>query len=347
MAAAFFSALRLDDCFNWIIEHYVYRNPVHPDRRTITVPRFTGCRRFQILIYHKVSPQEHTCFGPLPPERFDSQMRLLKSSYQVFSLQELVDRSLKADVPERAVAVTFDDGYLDNFQYAFPILKKYELQATIFLVAKAVENGLILWHDRIFDAFRFATVRRCYLPCFFDFELNLKSPEEMRRSLAATLQQARYLPAARRMELVKALEQALLPSFEASNKTPMLTWREISIMNSSGLIHFGSHTLTHPILTRIEESELRMEIFESKSIIEDRLRIPISAFAYPNGKPQDFDEPVKRMVRKAGYQYAVTTCPGFNLPGQDLYSIKRGQPWQLDPDVFRLCFFLQRHGVIV
>src|SRR5215471_1045413 len=96
------------------------------DRAANTVvERFS--RRFQILGYHKVSPDPHPFFAPVRPEVFEKQMRLLKAFYEVLPLQELVMRARRGDVPERAVAITLDDGYRDNYDYAFPILSKYEL----------------------------------------------------------------------------------------------------------------------------------------------------------------------------------------------------------------------------
>src|SRR5215468_412589 len=85
------------------------------------VERFS--RRFQILGYHKVSPDAHPFFAPIHPEVFERQMRFLKSCYKVVGLHELVNRAARGDVPERAVAITFDDGYRDNYDFAFPILK--------------------------------------------------------------------------------------------------------------------------------------------------------------------------------------------------------------------------------
>ena len=85
--------------------------------------------RFQIIGYHKVSPDPHPFFEPVEPAVFEQQMQFLKNSYNVVELQELVTRSQRGQLPERAVAITFDDGYRDNYEYAFPILKKYALPA--------------------------------------------------------------------------------------------------------------------------------------------------------------------------------------------------------------------------
>src|SRR5438105_1312928 len=94
--------------------------------------RHRFARRFQVLEYHKVSTDPHPFFAPVHPAIFEEQMQFLSRCYRVMPLLELVERNRRGEVPERAVAITFDDGYRDNYDYAFPILKKFGLPATIF-----------------------------------------------------------------------------------------------------------------------------------------------------------------------------------------------------------------------
>src|SRR6185436_9993566 len=122
-------ALKVDRMTNSLVERW-YSN----SRRGS--PHFA--RRFQILGYHKVSPEAHPFFPPVPPEIFEQQMKFLSSCYTVMSLQDLVARPLRGEIPQRAVAITFDDGYQDNYDYAFPILKKYKFPATIFVSTGAI-----------------------------------------------------------------------------------------------------------------------------------------------------------------------------------------------------------------
>src|SRR5437016_5510136 len=141
--------LDVDNAANRIVEGF-YCNSRHVASRL--------ARRFQILAYHKVSPDPHPFFEPVHPDVFEKQIEFLGRYYRVMPLLELVERSGKGDVPAGAVAITFDDGYRDNYEYAFPILKKYRVGATIFVSTGAIETGELLWHDRVFDAFRYATV---------------------------------------------------------------------------------------------------------------------------------------------------------------------------------------------
>src|SRR5262249_31478132 len=93
-------------------------------------------------------------FGGVPVKIFAKQMQTLRSYYNVLPLEELVERLYQNDVPPHAVAITFDDGYQDNYTNAFPVLTHYELPATIFLTTGGIETETPLWHESVFDAFR-------------------------------------------------------------------------------------------------------------------------------------------------------------------------------------------------
>jgi peptidoglycan/xylan/chitin deacetylase (PgdA/CDA1 family) len=313
-AAKIAVSLNIDDLANTVVERFF--------------------RRFQVLTYHKVSPDTHPFFEPTHPVVFEQQMQFLKECYQVFPLTELVECSQRGDVPDRAVAITFDDGYSDNYEFAFPILKKYQLPATVFVATGVIETGERLWHDRIFDAFRFATAQRA----------RQESAEDRYRELQSALARARHLYGENQREWVHDVEDRLEPRFPSGYTHQMLSWEQIREMNSAG-IEFGSHTVNHPILSRLPHHELMKELQESKEQLEGYLDTPVVSFAYPNGKPLDYNDGVKAALKECGYSYAVTTSRGFNRPYEDPFELKRGQPWHKDIELFRMRFFLQRHGL--
>jgi len=288
-----------------------------------TSPRWT--RRFQVLAYHKVSADPHPFFAPVHPAIFDQQMKFLSRCYRVMSLLEIVERSRRGDIPEGAVAITFDDGYRDNYEYAFPILRKHRVGATIFVSTGAIETGELLWHDRVFDAFRYATVEHAL-------------------SLKPVLAKAKELYGEGRLRFVEKIEEALKPSLQETAKDRMLTWNQIHQMHAAG-IDFGSHTVSHTILTRMPRHEMIRELCESKEQISAHLGTPISSFAYPNGHAGDYNAEVQAVLQDAGYVCAVTSEFGLNHVFSNPFELRRGQPWHTQIELFRLAFFLQRHGV--
>jgi peptidoglycan/xylan/chitin deacetylase (PgdA/CDA1 family) len=330
------AAFNLDGVANSVIERFY-----------VNVPRVEGrfSRRYQILTYHKVSSEIHPFFGPTDPTSFENQMRFLKEYYNVLPLVEIVERCRHGDLPARAVAITFDDGYRDNYDYAFPILKKYGLPATVFAATGALGGGQTLWHDRIFDAFRFASVHHAVLNDEGSMELILESGPAQARSLELVLNRVRSLYGESQLRFVERLEQILQPVFPANYLRPqMLSWDQVREMSRAG-IAFGSHTVTHPVLSRVSRDAVRWELHESKRQLEEQLRMPIVSFAYPNGRTADFNEEVKDVLKECGYVCAVTTERGINRLHSDPFELRRGQPWQTDLNLFRLSFFLERHSL--
>jgi peptidoglycan/xylan/chitin deacetylase (PgdA/CDA1 family) len=107
----------------------------------------------------------------------------------------------------------------------------------------------------------------------------------------------------------------------------MLNWDEIRIMQQHH-ITFGSHTVTHPILSRSSVERIKTEIQNSKETIEKHLNVPVTTFAYPVGRSEDFNENVKSLLKEAGYICAVTTISGANETGQDPFELRRATPWE-------------------
>jgi peptidoglycan/xylan/chitin deacetylase (PgdA/CDA1 family) len=326
--------LKVDSVTNSVLER-LYRNSFR------TSPHLM--RRFQILGYHKVAPDDHPFFAPLHPDVFEQQMRFLKNCYNVMSLRELVARINRRDVPEKAVAITFDDGYRDNYEYAFPILKKYQFPATIFVATGAIGNGDLIWHDRVFDAFRFATVSRARLRDAAVPELILDTVEARELSVKFVLVRAKTLYGELRRRFLDDIESKLRPDPPTRADQRMLDWNQIREMHDAG-IEFGSHTVSHTILSRLPRAEIEKEVRNSKDELSERLGTRISSFAYPNGSTADYNDEAKAVLRECGYSFAVTCDSGFNHAFSDVFELKRGLPWHSDIELFRFKFFLQRHG---
>ena len=108
---------------------------------------------YQILQYHRVNDEHDFLMDSVPVKVFARQMEMLHTFFNVLPLEELVERASKSDIPAKAVAITFDDGYRDNYQNAFPILKRLDLPATIFVTTGVVDSNAPLWHDTLFNAF--------------------------------------------------------------------------------------------------------------------------------------------------------------------------------------------------
>ncbi|MEK7316249.1 MAG: polysaccharide deacetylase family protein, partial [Candidatus Eisenbacteria bacterium] len=134
-----------------------------------------------------------------------------------------------------------------------------------------------------------------------------------------------------RAEAVVRLREALRVGPSRPVPGLMLSWDEAREMSLGG-IRFGSHTVSHPILSRVGCDRAWRELEESKSIIEERVGVKVDGFAYPNGTPADFLPETKALLRDSGYRFAVTTSPGTNDAATDMFELRRGTPW--DEDLF-------------
>ncbi|GAG99117.1 unnamed protein product, partial [marine sediment metagenome] len=169
---------------------------------------------------------------------------------------------------DNAVAITFDDGYKNSFIDAYPILKKYKVPATLFLTSGLINENKLAWWDQV--------------ELFYGDKSKVESMKN--------------LPNEKR---IKMLETMIPQKKDIPEKYKFLSKNEVQ--NMSDVFSYGSHTLSHPILTMTKKSEVKKEIYNSKKKLENLLNMKIRSFCYPNG---DFNDEIKHIVKNAGYDYA-------------------------------------------
>lgn len=291
----------------------------------------TAPTRFLVLTYHRVNDEGHPFFGGVPLGLFRRQMETVWRLFSVLPLEELVRRSREGPVPRNGLAITFDDGYRDNFANAFPILRDLDLPATIFLVPDAIDADPLLWHDRVFDAFHRSAEDALE---FEGRKLPLATLAERKRSLRVVLSRLRSSNPEIRDAFIESVlgELDLKPDPDGFAK---LTWDQVRSMGRAG-ISFGAHTLDHPILSRVSPGEARRQVSESKRRIEAELGVEVTAFAYPNGSASDFDAGTEKIVEEEGFGFALTTVPGANDARTPPFRLHRVGMWGNDPSLSAL-----------
>jgi hypothetical protein len=218
------------------------------------------------------------------------------------------------------VAVTFDDGYRDTYTQAVPILRQYGIPATVFLAVGAIESGQAPWYDKIFLALKAYPGEELKVHLDQPRRFLLMAPGARLHAASQIMLWLRKQPTAKRREFCAELEARIaLPQHELSGR--MMTWEQVREMQEAG-ISFGAHTLTHPPVSRLTEDEVGPELLHSKQILEQRLGRPAPDFAYPFGQPADCGNTAD-WLKRCGYRSAVTTVPGLNRAGSDLYSLRR------------------------
>jgi peptidoglycan/xylan/chitin deacetylase (PgdA/CDA1 family) len=233
------------------------------------------------------------------------------------------------------VAVTFDDGYRDNFLHACPVLRELGIPATIFLATGFIESGNLPWWDKVCLAFKLSTQSFLSLSEMGGPVSSLEGQSKRLEVLAQTLSWLRSLDEVGRSRALRELFRTLRAPSPLNWPHPMLTWDQIRTMYKHN-VAFGAHTVTHPALAGLSSQRLEEEIVGSKRIIEHRLQVPVRHFAYPFGKEFDFGPEATRVVQEAGFETAVTTVWGLNWPDQDRFQLKRFSPWDSELGLFAL-----------
>jgi peptidoglycan/xylan/chitin deacetylase (PgdA/CDA1 family) len=290
--------------------------------------------QIRILDYHRVSPERAswTRSVPVHPVLFEWQLGYIKSRFHVMGLDELIDYLVNdRTLPPKGTIVTFDDGYKDNYLYAVPLLKKYEIPATFFLTTGPIENGGLHWFDEL--AYRIRHSRPAILEIEGFGVLSL-GPRQREREAAVSCVM-RYLrrlpPKARDRVLADIRRQTEVAIPGDLSRRVMLTWEEARDMIRAGF-RIGAHTVTHAVLTAGSSEEAKIEISESKKIIENRLQLDVRTFSYPFGQ---YNAEIIEAVKASGCQAAVTTVPKFVDRRTDPCKLGRILPgW--DPKSFRL-----------
>lgn len=291
---------------------------------------------YMVLIYHRVNDEGRRFrIETVPTACFRQQMEYLERSFNVLPLADILARlQAGTPLPKRCVAITFDDGYEDNYLHAFPILERCGLPATIFVTTGCIGGGRRLWFDQVLEAFSGTTREALDVP-EIGLSLSFSTPAEKSEAAMTSLERLKGLAGDTRSAMVARVVSQLGTEEPEGTSNQMLTWEQVRRMAESG-ISFGSHTVTHPILSKISIQEAEWEVTESKRVIESQTGRPVSVFAYPNGRPDDFSPETVGLLKRAGYQAALTTVWGANTRREDRYALKRVRSWDQDLASFAL-----------
>jgi peptidoglycan/xylan/chitin deacetylase (PgdA/CDA1 family) len=259
-----------------------------------------------ILMYHRIA-DDCTDLCVSPSEFRDHLAFLSEEGYRVLPLPELALALQRGSVPERSVAITLDDGYLDALTHAAPILQEFQFPATFFVISSTLDGPTEFWWETLERVFAHEG-----LPVVIDTPL----PEGVASMPTQTLQDKReafdavrrtFYPLTleqRRERIGNLLQWSGLPPLSEAPHARALTAEEVRTLGRLPGMEIGAHTENHLLLPTQSTEAKEREIVLGKQRLEALLGYEVQSFSYPHGA---FDEESVELTRRAGFTVAVTT----------------------------------------
>lgn len=284
-------------------------------------------RSLTVVCYHRIV--EHVERGLFPevasasPAMFEQHLDMMGEDHQFVTLADVVAwLGGGAALPSRALLLTFDDGYRDNYETAFPILRARGLSATFFIATGHMDTGELLWWDMASMLISEAAATVVDLPLLGTVTL---PPPDERTSLARRwISAAKVLPNTARLEALDSLAQSVSVA-PPTRPSVAMSWDQAREMADAGMT-LGGHTSTHPILSRMTPTDARRDIADGLDRIREEVGRAVVSFAYPNGERGDFNRVHKQVLADLGVVLAFSLVSGPALLSEvsaDPYGVRR------------------------
>lgn len=288
--------------------------------------------RAVVLMYHRVLPAElaRESFSHaglvVTPATFARQMAFLKREFRLLSLAEFQQYMESGpSFPDRSCLVTFDDGWVDNHEYALPILRKHGIPAVVFVATDYIDAGRPFWQEYLGHLLYQAACRGLGESALRACDVRLPSPEDdagLRRAVAATIDRFRSDSYENIDALIEKLVQALssaAPDRIAPPPDRFMTWPQLRALSGGG-VTVASHSGSHRLLTRLDQATVKSELARSREALAAGLGRDACALAYPGGS---YDTRVRQSAIEARYRLGFTTNPGMVSATSDPLLIAR------------------------
>jgi peptidoglycan/xylan/chitin deacetylase (PgdA/CDA1 family) len=312
--------------------------------------------RAVILMYHQVAERKSDPWQlAVNPSNFEKQLAVLKKEFNVITLTELVQHVKNASLKKNMVAITFDDGFFDNYTWAAPLLEWYKLPATFYLTSRQLHQSVYYWWDElesiIFHHEHLPSV--LVLPLGkdivrFNFKrhasLNSKASQQIREwtygqavsneridlylKLWEKIQ--KLLPTEQRSAIMNLRSWAGIKNFRINDGATMQSY-QLQKIGANPLFAIGAHTVNHVFLAAHDESIQHFEIRQSKLDLEKVLGKTVSGFAYPHGS---YNETTKQLLRQEGFSSGVSTETSCVTRHSDAMALPRMQVKNWDLQTF-------------
>jgi peptidoglycan/xylan/chitin deacetylase (PgdA/CDA1 family) len=313
-----------------------------------------------VLIYHRVADlRRDTQALAVSTAGFDAQMALLADGYRVMPLGALADQLRARHVPDRAVAVTFDDGYADNLLNAAPVLVRHGIPATMYLNSGCVDRPGEFWWDeleqilllpgtlprtidvalpdgsrRTFDLGEWNTYTEEQADADADWTAIEPATNPRQRAYAELSASIKPLSETARTGVLRRLHEVAGTSPRPRDENRGLSAEELRALDALPGISVGAHTRSHQLLAASGVDEQRSEILEDRDALVTLCGHAIDSFSYPYGALGDYTDETVAIVRGAGFTHACANHPAVVKPWTDPFRIPRNVVFDWDATTF-------------
>jgi peptidoglycan/xylan/chitin deacetylase (PgdA/CDA1 family) len=256
--------------------------------------------------------------------QFEKQIKLLLKKYRPLKISDFTN-------PEGNIQggflITFDDGFRNNFKYAFPLLQKYRLQGCFFVTTDYLGSNEYIWTEQVTLLIQRTKKSKIELHLDKKYLLELNGSQKREHASVAIRRYLKKAPPSRVQEVLGEMKSQLNDvslniKEEDKERYKFMTWNEAKQMSESGQV-IGSHTKSHFIVSTLSEEDSWEELKSSKEEIERNIGTKCISMSYPNGEREDYSETQKNQLQKLGYKCAFTQVPLFNSRNTDRFEIRR------------------------
>ncbi len=264
--------------------------------------------------YHRIGESEKTQFDPnvfsCTREMFEKHLIFYKSNFEVITIDQLIKLTSTGKALSKCyLLITFDDGYIDNYEEAFPLLKKHHLPATFFVSTNYIENSIIPWWDEVAYMIKQCDMESIILPCSKnEIMIDKKNIDLCLRNILFEIKSNRHIPIE---SVLNTLREQTKVNVHELNYRLFMNWSMLLEMVNAGM-NIGSHSQSHKVLSSLSLVKQMEEVKNSKKIIEQKLDIEVKSFAYPEGGVSSYNQNSVDLIKKSGYKLGFNFIAGIN-----------------------------------
>ncbi len=261
-----------------------------------------------VLMLHRVQPEREGDFSPnrdmaVSPAFLESFVRDAQQRGYTFVSMDHLSEQLVADSGGKLLALTFDDGYRDNFTVAYPLLKRLGIPFAIYVTTSFPDGEAVLWwyalERRLQDHDQIALADGRLLSC--------RTSQEKLNAFVALRESIMALPCDRLGDRVNAMFEQAHFDWRQMCVEEALSWNDLCELAQDPLVTIGAHTVSHPVLSALSPEQACTEMRDSRERIEAHIGAPVAHFCYPFGSRNEVGAREFELARKLGFKTATTT----------------------------------------